>query len=482
MYRPGSSHMNNRMRKINRIHLIGIGGVGMGGIAEVLVNLGYDVQGSDLKESSTTQRLRLLGAQIHIGHRYENVGHADVVVVSSAIDSQNPEIKAAHDNRKPIVRRAEMLAELMRFRQGIAVSGTHGKTTTTSLVASVLAEAGEDPTFMIGGRLISADTNGRLGAGRYLVAEADESDASFMHLQPVISVVTNIDSDHMATYGGDLERLRSSFVEFLHNLPFYGLAVLCRDDPGVAAILPRVKRTMLTYGMSPEADIRATDIVADGIRSMFKVIRPGCEEPLDITLNLPGRHNVSNALAAIGIAHELELDDEAVRQALAGFQGIDRRLQINGEVRTAVGRVLFIDDYGHHPTEITATMQAVHEGWPGRRIVVVFQPHRYSRTRDLLDDFAEALSGSECLFITEVYAAGEDPIAGADGRSICRAVRTRGQVEPVFVPTLDQLPALLTGVLRDGDVLLTLGAGDIGSAAAELPETMKKLARLRVEK
>jgi UDP-N-acetylmuramate--alanine ligase len=467
------------MRKINRIHLVGIGGVGMGGIAEVLINLGYSVQGSDLKESATTRRLRSLGADVHIGHRYENVGDADVVVVSSAIDRSNSEIRAAQDARRPVVRRAEMLAELMRFRQSIAVSGTHGKTTATSLVASVLAEAGEDPTFVIGGRLVSTDSNGRLGAGRYLVAEADESDASFMHLQPIISVVTNIDSDHLATYSGDLGQLRKSFLEFLHNLPFYGLAVVCCDDPGVELILPLIKRATLTYGFRPEADIRATDISHDGSRSQFNVFRPGCSKSLPVTLNLPGRHNVLNALAAIGIAHELELDDESVQQALAGFQGIDRRLQVLGDVRISAGQVLFVDDYGHHPTEIEATLQAVRDAWPGRRIVTVFQPHRYTRTRELLDDFADVLSASDLLFVAEVYSAGEVAIAGADGRSICRAIRTRGQVEPVFVPILDELPALLNGVLRDNDLLLTLGAGDIGSLAARLPAAMQKLARLR---
>ncbi len=381
--------MKNRMRKINTIHLIGIGGVGMGGIAEVLINLGYRVQGSDLKESAMTRRLAGLGAEIFIGHRAENIGDADVIVVSSAIDPENPEIILAREQRKPIVRRAEMLAELMRFRYAIAVSGTHGKTTTTSLVASVLAEAGEDPTFLIGGRLESADTNGRLGAGRYLVAEADESDASFIHLQPMMAVVTNIDDDHLSTYGGDMDRLRHSFLEFLHNLPFYGVAVICIDDPGVRAIQPLLQRATLTYGFDAEADIRAGEIESDGATSRFQVVRPGNGQPLNIDLNLPGRHNVLNALAAIAVAHELELDDSAVRRALAGFQGIDRRMQIVDDVRTSAGQVLFIDDYGHHPTEIAATLQAVRDSWPGRRLIVVFQPHRYSRTHQLLDDFAE---------------------------------------------------------------------------------------------
>lgn len=474
--------MKNRMRKINNIHLVGIGGVGMGGIAEVLINLGYVVQGSDLKESAITRRLAGLGAEIFIGHRGENIGNADVVVVSSAIDPENPEIILAREQRKPIVRRAEMLAELMRFRYAIAVSGTHGKTTTTSLVASILAEAGEDPTFLIGGRLKSADTNGRLGAGHYLVAEADESDASFIHLQPMMAVVTNIDDDHLSTYGGDVDRLRQSFVEFLHNLPFYGVAVICADDPGVRAIQPLLKRATLTYGFDAGADIRASEIETDGATCDFRVARPGNGELLNIKLKLPGRHNVLNALAAIAVAHELELDDSAVQRALTEFQGIDRRMQIIGEVRTSAGQVLFIDDYGHHPTEIAATLQAVRDSWPGRRIVVVFQPHRYSRTRQLLDDFAEVLSSTELLFIAEVYAAGEDPIVGADGRSICRAIRTRGRVEPVFVPDLDQLPELLNGILAGGDVVLTLGAGDIGAMAAGLPGTMMKLASLRARR
>ncbi len=470
--------MKNRMRKINRIHFVGIGGVGMGGIAEVLINLGYAVQGSDLKESRVTRRLRGLGADVFSGHRAENIGTADLVVVSSAIDPANPEVVAAREQRKPVVRRAEMLAELMRFRFAIAVSGTHGKTTTTSLVASVLAEAGEDPTFLIGGRLKSADTNGRLGDGQYLVAEADESDASFIHLNPMMAVVTNIDADHLSTYGGDIEVLRSSFVEFLHNLPFYGVAVMCCDDPGVQAILPRVQRAIMTYGIDSDADVRAFAIESDGARSRFQVARPGYDEALQITLNLPGMHNVSNALAAIAVAQELELDDAAVQSALAEFEGIDRRMQILGETRTATGSVLFVDDYAHHPTEIAATLQAVRSGWPDRRLVVVFQPHRYSRTHDLLDDFAEVLSGSRPLFVTEVYAAGEDPIAGADGRAICRAVRMRGKIEPVFVPDLDELPEMLNGVLADGDLVLTLGAGNIGAVAATLPDTMARLAHL----
>jgi UDP-N-acetylmuramate--alanine ligase len=462
--------MTDRMRRVNRIHLVGIGGVGMAGIAEVLLNLGYAVQGSDLRESPATRRLTRLGALVHLGHRAANVGDADVVVVSTAVAADNAEVVAARQRRLPVVRRAEMLAELMRFRQSIAVSGSHGKTTTTSLVASVLAEAGEDPTFVIGGRLTSADSNGRLGAGRFLVAEADESDASFIHLQPIIAVVTNIDNDHLATYGGDLERLRRTFVEFLHNLPFYGLVVACIDDAGVRRILPDLHRATLTYGFSAEADVRAEGLVQDGLRSRFTVVRPG-RAPQVITLNLPGRHNVQNALAAIAVAHDLELDDDAMRRALARFEGVDRRLQVLGDLRLHGVRVLLVDDYGHHPTEIAATVDAVRQAWPGRRLVVAFQPHRYTRTHELLDDFAEVLSTVSRLLVTEVYAAGEEPIAGADGRAICRAIRSRGLVEPVFVPQVEELGAALAGVIEDGDVLLTLGAGNIGAVAAHLRET-----------
>lgn len=461
--------MKDRMRKISRIHLVGIGGVGMGGIAEVLLNLGYEVQGSDLRESRVTARLAAQGARIFLGHDAAHIDGADVVVVSTAIDTGNPETDAAREHRIPVVRRAEMLAELMRFRHGIAIAGTHGKTTTTSLVASVLAEAGEDPTFVIGGRLVSADSNARLGAGKYLVAEADESDASFTHLQPLLAVVTNIDFDHMETYDGDPQRLYASFIEFLHNLPFYGLAILCSDDPGVQHIMPQLKRATLTYGVGAEADIRAVEVGRSGTTSLVKIARPGTDELLELELSMPGHHNVLNSLAAVAIAHELELDDAALRRALLHFEGIDRRLQVIGEHIIGARRVLFVDDYGHHPTEIAATLDAVRQGWPGRRVVVVFQPHRYSRTRDLMDDFADVLTATDRLFITEVYGAGEQPIAGADGRSICRAVRSRGQVEPVFVDKLDGLAADLAPVLEDGDLVLTLGAGSIGSAAQALP-------------
>jgi UDP-N-acetylmuramate--alanine ligase len=439
----------------------------MGGIAEVLLNLGYKVQGSDLKANAVTERLARLGATIFIGHNALNLGYADVVVVSSAVGRANPEVASALAERIPVVARAEMLGELMRFRYSIAVAGTHGKTTTTSLVASVLAEAGLDPTFVIGGRLKSADSNARLGAGRYLVAEADESDASFMHLQPMIAIVTNIDNDHLATHDGDFARLKQSFVDFLHNLPFYGLAVLCGEDEHVRSILESVARPFVTYGFGESADIRAVKIQRMGLKSRYEALRTG-REPLKVTINLPGRHNVLNSLAALAVASELDVPDAAIQRALANFQGIDRRLQQLGEIHWAGGSALLVDDYGHHPTEVAATLEAVRQAWPKRRLVLVFQPHRYTRTRDLLDDFGRVLGECDVLLVTEVYAAGEAPIAGADGRAICRTVRTRGLTEPVFVERVEDLAESLRGVLRDGDVVLTMGAGNIGTAAQEL--------------
>jgi UDP-N-acetylmuramate--alanine ligase len=460
--------MNLRMRRIGTIHFVGIGGSGMGGIAEVLLNLGYKVTGSDLKANAVTARLEQLGARVAIGHRAENADGADVVVTSTAVLAGNPEVDAALARRVPVVPRAEMLGELMRFRQSIAVAGTHGKTTTTSLVASILAEGGEDPTFVIGGRLKSAGTNARLGAGRYLVAEADESDASFLHLQPIIAIVTNIDNDHLGTHGGDFARLCDSFVSFLHNLPFYGLAVLCQDDEHVQGILARVGRPIVTYGLGASADVRATDIRRERSRTLFEVTRPGREQPLGVTLNLAGLHNVRNSLAAIAVATELEIGDEAIVRALAAFQGIDRRMQLVGEVDTARGHVTIVDDYGHHPTEIAATLDALRQSWPDRRLVLAFQPHRYTRTRDLLDDFATVLSGFDALLVTEVYAAGEAPIKGADGRAICRAIRSRGKLEPIFVQRVENLATALRDVLHDGDVLVTMGAGHIGAVAHAL--------------
>jgi UDP-N-acetylmuramate--alanine ligase len=464
--------MSNLMRRIRHIHFVGIGGVGMSGIAEVLLNLGYQVSGSDLKQNNITRRLVELGATLMLGHAAEHVADADVVVISSAVAADNPEVAAARAQRVPVVRRAEMLAELMRFRSGIAVAGTHGKTTTTSLVASVLSEGGLDPTFVIGGRLISAGTNARLGSGRYLVAEADESDASFLLLQPLIAVVTNIDADHLSTYEGDFARLRASFVEFLHHLPFYGIAVLCLDDAEVRSILPDVARPVLTYGTSADADFRATEIRRAGQVTHFRVMRPGSAPPLDVTLNLAGTHNVLNALAAIAIAHDLEVADAAVLRALAGFEGVGRRFQLHGDIGTPAGTVMLVDDYGHHPRELAATITAAREGWPQRRLVVAFQPHRYSRTRDLFEDFAEVLSHVDALVLLEVYAAGEQAIAGADARALARSIRNRGRVDPVFVARTQDLPEALLGVLREGDLLLTLGAGDIGAMAAELPKRL----------
>jgi UDP-N-acetylmuramate--alanine ligase len=464
--------MNVRMRRIGTIHFVGIGGSGMGGIAEVLLNLGYRVQGSDLKPNAVTARLAGLGARIAFGHKAQNADGADVVVTSTAVPADNPEVKAALARRIPVVPRAEMLGELMRFRQSIAVAGTHGKTTTTSLIASVLAEGGEDPTFVIGGRLKSTGSNARLGAGRYLVAEADESDASFLHLQSIISIVTNIDNDHLGTHGGDFAKLRDSFVQFLHNLPFYGLAVLCIDDEHVQRIVPQVSRPIITYGLSASADVRAIDLRPDRQRTHFSVTQPG-REPFAVTLNLPGTHSVRNALAAITVGRELAISDAAIGRALANFQGIERRMQLIGEVQTAAGTVTIVDDYGHHPTEVAATLEALRQAWPGRRLVLAFQPHRYTRTRDLLDDFAGVLSKADVLLVTEVYAAGETPIKGADGRAICRAVRSRGKVEPVFVNKAEYIGTALRDVLRDGDLVVTMGAGHIGAIAHELPAALR---------
>jgi UDP-N-acetylmuramate--alanine ligase len=465
--------MRERMRRITAIHFVGIGGVGMGGIAEVLHNLGYRISGSDIKENALTRRLAGLGMTIHIGHDARWVEGSDVVVVSSAVDPSNPEVTAAQRRRIPLVRRAEMLAELMRFRYGIAVAGTHGKTTTTSLIASLLAEGGLDPTFVIGGRLNSIGGNARLGAGDYLVAEADESDASFLHLTPMIAVVTNIDADHMGTYGGDFGRLRQAFIEFLHQLPFYGLAVVCLDDPVVAELLPQLPRPSLTYGISKEADVRAIDIRQREATIRFRVVRRN-GAGLEVSLNLAGQHNVLNALAAIAVAQELGVDDGAIQRALAGFQGIGRRFQLYGEISTSAGHVLMIDDYGHHPREIAATMEAIRAGWPQRRLVMAFQPHRYSRTRDLFEDFVKVLSEVDVLVLLDVYPAGEEPITAADGRALSHAVRARGQVDPVFVDAVTDLPTVLRGILQEGDVLLIVGAGDIGTAATKLPEQLKE--------
>ncbi len=464
------------MGATRHIHMVGIGGAGMSGIAEVLLNLGYRLSGSDLRENTVTQRLTSLGAKIHVGHAASNVDSCDVVVISSAVTDDNPEVAAAREHRIPVIPRAEMLAELMRFRHGIAVAGTHGKTTTTSLLASLLAEGGLDPTFVIGGRLNSAGTNARLGESHYLVAEADESDASFLYLQPMTAVVTNIDADHMETYGGDFEKLKQAFVEFLHHLPFYGIAVLCIDDPVVREILPQITRKVITYGIeSKDADYRAEAISQNGIITQFAVHCPEYAVPIPVSMPMPGSHNVLNALAAIAVACELKVAPSAIQTGLEKFEGIGRRFQMLGEVALPDGEVLLVDDYGHHPREVAATIKAAREAWPERRLVVAFQPHRYSRTRDLFEDFTEVLSGCDQLLLLEVFAAGEEPISSADSRALCRVIRTRGQVDPIFVSTPDELASTLMGMIQAGDVVLTLGAGSIGQAAHELPEKMVSL-------
>ncbi len=459
-------------KRIKQLHFIGIGGAGMGGIAEVVANLGYTVTGSDLTESAMTRRLQEQGVTVFKGHTAEQVAGADVIVVSTAIDATNPEIQAAREQRIPIIKRAEMLAELMRFRHGIAVAGTHGKTTTTSLTTSLLVEGGLDPTYVIGGKLISSARNSKLGEGEYLVAEADESDASFLHLQPMLAVVTNIDADHLSTYDGDFNKLKATFVEFLHNLPFYGLAVLCVDDEHIRSILDDVNRPVITYGIEQPADIRATNVRYDGSQSHFRLEYASDGRTMDLTLNLPGEHNVLNALAAIAVASELDVSDEAIAKALREFEGIGRRFQLYGEVNFGRGKALLVDDYGHHPTEIAATLRAARSAWPDRRLVQIFQPHRYTRTRDLFEDFAQVLSEVDVLVLLDVYAASEQPIAGADGRALARAIRLRGKVDPIFVSEVEDVPAVLRNIMQDGDVVLTQGAGSVGALAASLPKEL----------
>jgi len=460
--------LHSVMGRIRHIHFVGIGGAGMGGIAEVLLTQGYQISGSDLNENAVTRRLQKLGAVIVKGHQADNIQGADVVVRSTAVTDDNPEITAAKQHRIPVVPRALMLAELMPFRYGIAVAGTHGKTTTTSLVASLLAEGGLDPTFVIGGLLNSAGTNARLGASRYLVAEADESDASFLYLQPMIAIVTNIDADHMDTYHGDFAQLRRTFTDFLHHLPFYGLAVLCLDDPIVREMIPEISRPIVTYGFSEDADIRAINFMQKGVRNYFTVVRGHGKADLSIGLNLPGQHNVLNALASIAVATELGISDEAIAKALNQFSGVGRRFQIHENFSIGNQPVLLVDDYGHHPREIMATLQAIRAAWPERRLVMAYQPHRYTRTRDLFEDFARVLSEVDILLLLEVYSAGEQPIAGADGRSLCRNIRQRGKVDPIFVETTQDLLEALAGVAQAGDIVLTQGAGDIGGFAAKL--------------
>jgi UDP-N-acetylmuramate--alanine ligase len=455
--------------RFHRVHFVGIGGVGMSGIAEVMLALGYPVSGSDLKESATVAHLRELGADIHLGHAAENIAGVEVVVTSSAVSPTNPEVAAARAQGVPVIPRAEMLAELMRFKRGVAVAGTHGKTTTTSLVATLLHEGGLDPTMVIGGRLNAISGTGMLGQGDYLVAEADESDASFLYLHPQVAVVTGMDPDHMATYGGDPAQLEAAFQQFLQQIPFYGLAVLCLDHPRVRAMLPSLSKPWLTYGFDPAADYQARNVAPQGARTYFECWQRDAHEPLvTVTLNLPGRHNVANATAAIAVAHELGVAPEAIRRGLDGFSGVGRRMQVRGER----DGVLYVDDYGHHPEEIRVTLAAVREAWPERRLVVAFQPHRYSRTRDLLEEFGAAFDAADVLLVTEVYAAGEAPIAGAGGADVHAAVVRRGHPDARFVGDLERLPQTLADTLQTGDVLLTLGAGDIGAMARELcPET-----------
>jgi UDP-N-acetylmuramate--alanine ligase len=456
--------------KVKRIHFVGVGGAGMSGIAEVLANQGFEVSGSDLAESVTTRRLREQGVRVVIGHTAENALGADAVVVSTAVKDDNPEVVAAREHHVPIVPRAQMLAELMRLKQGIAIAGTHGKTTTTSLTASCLAEAGLDPTFVIGGRLLSAGANARLGQGDYLVAEADESDASFLFLSPVISVVTNIDADHMDTYGQDFGKLKQAFVDFVHRLPFYGVAVMCADDPNVSEILPSIAKQVVTYGLSEGANIRAENVRAEGGCMLFDCVRTnGSVSRFPVTLNLPGEHNVRNALAAIAVATEVGAGDTAIRKALAEFHGVGRRFQRHGEVALpGGGTITLIDDYGHHPVEMAATLAAARGAFPGRRIVLAFQPHRYSRTRDCFEDFVKVLSAADAVLLAEVYPAGETPIVAADGRSLTRALRVAGKVEPVFVEDIADMPQAILDAARDGDVVITLGAGSIGAVAGKL--------------
>lgn len=457
------------MGRMRHLHFVGIGGAGMNGIAQVMLNLKYQVSGSDIRANAATDRLQEQGATIHIGHAAENVATADAVVISSAVKEDNPEVVAARAKRIPVVPRAEMLAEIMRFHYGIAVAGTHGKTTTTSLIASLLIDAGLDPTYVIGGKLNAAGSYAHLGEGEVLVAEADESDASFLYLQPMLAVVTNVDEDHMSTYENSFERLRETFLEFLHHLPFYGMAVLCIDDFNTRELLPDITRRVTTYGFSEDADVRGINLQQAAGRSTFDVqLADG--ETFAVELSMPGRHNALNALAAISVALELDVEISTIQRTLHQFQGIGRRFQVRGNCAIDGGEVMLVDDYGHHPRELAATISAVRDGWPDKRLVLAFQPHRYTRTRDSFDDFASVLSETDVLLLCEVFAAGEAPIEGADGRALSRAVRARGQVDPVFVEDVNTLPQVLQGVIRDGDVVLTAGAGNIGAVAAALGE------------
>ncbi len=453
------------MRRIRRIHFIGIGGAGMCGIAEVLINQGYQITGSDPVDSATTKRLKKLGAEIFHSHTANNILGVDVVVVSTAISKDNVEVEAARSRRIPVVPRAEMLAELMRFRHGVAVAGTHGKTTTTSLLATVLAEAGLDPTYVIGGLLNRLGANAKLGKSRYFIAEADESDASFLHLQPMVSIVTNIDMDHMDTYGGDFENVKKTFVEFIHNLPFYGLAVLFGDDKAIQQIIPSLMRPYVTYGFSEGVDYQAVEVVQNGTKSQYKIKRKSKPGLVNVNLNMPGKHNVLNSLAAFVVANEDGVKAAEISEALQNFSGIGRRFQSFGEFKTDKGLVELVDDYGHHPTEIQATVEAVRSGWEGKRLVMVFQPHRYTRTRDLYEDFAKVLAQVDVLIIMQVYAAGEAPIAGADSRSLCRTIRQHGRIDPIFVEDENDIKDALSNLVLDGDLIVTQGAGNVGGLA-----------------
>ena len=475
-----NAHIASTLGNIKRIHFVGVGGTGMSGIAEVLSNLGYVVSGSDIKGSSVTERLAALGVNITIGHNRDNVTSVDVVVASTAIDRSNEEIDQAYLNRIPVIPRAEMLAELMRFRFGIAVAGTHGKTTTTSLTASMLAEGGLDPTFVIGGRLNSSGSNAKLGLGNYLVAEADESDASFLYLQPMIAVVTNIDQDHMETYQNNYQRLKDTFIEFLHHLPFYGLAVMCLDDEGIREILPKISKPVITYGVHEDADIRAVDISQNGMLTTYSVLRKGNYPMLRVTLNMPGWHNMLNSLAAIAVATKLAVSDDAIISSLAVFKGVGRRFQVNGDLAIDGGKITLVDDYGHHPKEISATLEALHQAWPERRSVIIFQPHRYTRTRDLFEDFVQILSTVDVLILMDVYPAGETVITGADGRALSRAIRMRAQVDPIFVDGWQELPTILAGIVKPEDVILTMGAGNVGQFATQLPKLLTEALENRV--
>lgn len=455
--------------KVKHLHFIGIGGSGMSGIAEVLINLGYFVSGSDLAASAVVQRLKSLGAKVQIGHAASNIAGADVIITSSAVKADNPEVVAARAARVPVVPRAMMLAELMRFKQGIAIAGTHGKTTTTSLISHVLGEAGLDPTCVIGGRLNSIGTNARLGKGEYLVAEADESDASFLYLQPIMAVVTNIDQDHMDTYGHDFEKLKSAFVEFLEHLPFYGLAVLCADDPNVREILPRLTKPVLTYGMTDDVELQAVNVATSNASMKFTAVSRQDKKVLDVELNLAGTHNVLNALSAIAIAREVGIDDAHIAKALASFTGVGRRFQRYGEIAIPSGGAFtLIDDYGHHPVEMDAVLKAARGAFPGRRIVLAFQPHRYTRTRDLFEDFVKVMSTADEVILADVYPAGEAPIVAADGRALARALRVLGKIEPLFVETANDIPDAVMGRVRSGDVVITMGAGSVGGVAPRL--------------